>query len=346
VITLDAADLVLIAGQVLGIGTDPALRQLDVAAAQAALAEARIAGSAIVDQDTAAAAAIGLMHALLRHRPYARHGERIAVAAGLQLLSLNRWRADLEPTAAAVVVVEALACGQVSPADAAAWLSPRLAASAGRTAGTPAGRSRSPQPASLARPASPASILHRRPVMRGTSQSPGKPVHPAARRQPKPPSVRYPQVLLFVQAGFWALAAAIALSAYAAALVDNETWPVAAVPFAWPALAGGLATAKIMLGLRLDRSPSKRTRRAVIGTELAMTVFGVLWLAVPAYGYIILGFFGACLSLAAVVCMTRPRARHYFAAPGAVPGTPDPAAPSRPAGFWALALASPQAAIS
>jgi hypothetical protein len=109
VITLDAADLVLIAGQILGIGTDDALSQLDVAAAQAALAEARIAGSAIVDQDTAAAAAIGLIHALLRHRPYALHGERIAVAAGLQLLSLNRWRADLEPPAAAVVVVEALA---------------------------------------------------------------------------------------------------------------------------------------------------------------------------------------------------------------------------------------------
>jgi hypothetical protein len=199
VITLDAADLVLIAGQILGIGTDDALSQLDVAAAQAALAEARIAGSTIVDQDTAAAAAIGLMHALLRHRPYALHGERIAVAAGLQFLSLNRWRADLEPPAAAAVVVEALACGQLSPAGAAAWLSPRLAASAGRIAGTPAGRFRSPRPVSLARPASPASILHRRAVMRGNSPSPRKPVHPAARRrQPKPPSVKYPQILLFV----------------------------------------------------------------------------------------------------------------------------------------------------
>jgi hypothetical protein len=190
VITLDAADLVLIAGQILGIGTDDALSQLDVAAAQAALAEARIAGSAIVDQDTAAAAAIELMHALLHHRPYALHGEPIAVAAGLQFLSLNRWRADLEPPAAAAVVVEALARGQLSPAGAAAWLSPRLAASAGRIAGTPAGRFRSPRPASLARPASPAPILHRRAVMRGNSPSPRKPVHPAARRrQPKPPSV-------------------------------------------------------------------------------------------------------------------------------------------------------------
>jgi hypothetical protein len=182
--------------------------------------------------------------------------------------------------------------------------------------------------------------------MRTTSPSPRKPAQPAARRrQPKPPSVRYPQVLLFVQAGFWALAAAIALSAYATALVNNETWPLAAVPFAWPALAGGLATAKIMLGLRLDRGPSKRIRRAVIATELAMTGFGVLLLAVPAYGFIMLGFFGACLSLAAVVCMTRRRARQYFAGPDAVPDTPDPDA-SGPAGFWVLALASQRQAIT
>jgi hypothetical protein len=341
VITLDTADLVLIAGQVLGVGTDGALSRLDVAAAQAALAEARIAGSATADQDTAAAAAVRLVHALLRHRPYAVDGERIAVAAGLQFLSLNRWSADLGPPAAAAVVVEALACGQLSPAGAAAWLSPRLAASAGRIAGAPSGRSRSP------RPASPATVRHGRAGVRGASPSPGKPIRPAARRrQPKPASVRYPQVLLVAQAGFWALAAAIALSAHAAALAGNQTWPAAAVPFAWPALAGGLATAKVMLGLRLARSPSKRIWRAVIGTELAMTVFGVLWLAVPAYGYIILGFFGACLSLAAVVCMTRPRARQHFAGPAAAPGTPDPGALTRPAGFWSLALAGRQLAIS
>ena len=293
-ITLDTADLVLIAGQILGIGTDDALSQLDVAAAQAALNEARIADCAIVDQDTAAAAAIGLVHALLRHRPYARHGERIAVAAGVQFLSLNRWRADLEPSAAAVVV-EALACGQLTPAAAAAWLSPRLAASTGRIAGTPS--------------------------------------HPAARRRPMPPSVVYPQVLLFVQACCWAFAAA------------PQTWTPGDVPFAWSALFGILAAAKFMLGLRLDR-PSKRVWLVVIAAELAMTGLGVLWLAVPAYGFTIFGFFGACLSLAAVVCMTRPRARQYLARPDAMPGVPGPDALSGPAGFWTLATASQQLAIT
>jgi prophage maintenance system killer protein len=122
VITLDVADLVVIAGQTLGIGTDAALGQLDVAAAQAALTEARLTGRAITDQDTAAVAGIRLMHALLRHRPFALHGERVAVAAGLQFLSLNGWRADLDPPATAAVVVEALACGQLSPVSAAAWL--------------------------------------------------------------------------------------------------------------------------------------------------------------------------------------------------------------------------------
>ncbi len=39
------------------------------------------------------------MHALLRHRPFPRHGEQVAVAAGLQFLSLNGWRADLGASA-------------------------------------------------------------------------------------------------------------------------------------------------------------------------------------------------------------------------------------------------------
>ena len=51
-IELDVAGLVVIAGQVLGIGTDAALSQVDIPAAEAALAEARLAG-----QEAASAAA-------------------------------------------------------------------------------------------------------------------------------------------------------------------------------------------------------------------------------------------------------------------------------------------------
>jgi hypothetical protein len=66
------------------------------------------------------------VRALLRHRPFPGHGQQVAVAAGLQFLSLNGWRADLNPAGAAAVVVEALASGRLSPDDAAAWLTPRL----------------------------------------------------------------------------------------------------------------------------------------------------------------------------------------------------------------------------
>jgi hypothetical protein len=341
VITLDVADLVVIAGDAIGIGTDAALGKIDIAVAQAALAEARLADRVIADQDTAAAAAIRLMHALLRHRPFALHGEQIAVAAGLQFLSLNGWRADLGPPATAAVVVEALACGQLSPVRAAAWLSPRLAAGTGRIARSPGRRARSPRPVSAARPASPASIFRRRAVMRDASPPRQEPFHPVTGRrgQRKPPSVIYPQVLLFVQAGFWALAAAGGLIAYVITLVD-EPWPLGCIPFAWAGLAGGLATAKIMLGVRLDHSPSKRTWQMVIASELAMTGFGVLWLAIPAYAFSMLGFSGACLSLAAVLCMTRPRARQYFTGPDAEPGTTDPSALPRGAGFRRIAPAS------
>lgn len=132
VTVLDTADLVVIAGRVLGIGTDAALAQMDVTAARAALAEVAEPRSGPVrpgpscDRATAAADGVRLMRALLRHRPFPGHCEQVAVAAGLQFLSLNGWRANLDPPAPAVVVVEALASGQLTADAAAAWLSPRL----------------------------------------------------------------------------------------------------------------------------------------------------------------------------------------------------------------------------
>jgi len=126
VIALDAADLVVIAGRTLGIGTDAALDQMDIAAAQDALAEARPPGLQLTGRAGAATAGVGLVRALLRHRPFPVHAQQVAVAAGLQFLSLNGWRADLNPAATTAVVVEALASGRLAPGDAAAWLSPRL----------------------------------------------------------------------------------------------------------------------------------------------------------------------------------------------------------------------------
>ena len=125
-IALDAADLVVIAGRTLGIGTDAALDQMDIAAAQDALAEARPHGMELTGRAGAATAGVGLVRALLRHRPFPVHAQQVAVAAGLQFLSLNGWRADLNPPSTAAVVVEALASGRLTPGDAAAWLAPRL----------------------------------------------------------------------------------------------------------------------------------------------------------------------------------------------------------------------------
>jgi prophage maintenance system killer protein len=153
---LDPADLVTIAGRTLGVSTGDALAEMDIAAAQAALAEAAPPGHRQVtefrDRAAAAAAAVALIRALLRRRPFPGHGQQVAVAAGLQFLSLNGWRADLNPAETTVVVVEALASGRLAPADAAAWLSPRLSP-ARRTAKAPAAlprarpRSRAPLPA-------------------------------------------------------------------------------------------------------------------------------------------------------------------------------------------------------
>ncbi len=156
---LARADLVTIAGRTLGVSTGDARGELDIAAAQAARAARAAAappghrqGTEFRDRAAAAAAAVALIRALLRRRPFPGHGQQLAVLAGLQFLAVNGWQADLDPPATTVVVVEALASGRLGPADAAAWLSPRLSP-ARRTAKAPAAlprarpRPRAPLPA-------------------------------------------------------------------------------------------------------------------------------------------------------------------------------------------------------
>jgi hypothetical protein len=98
-ITLNVADLVVIAGQVLGTGPADALEQIDLAAARAALAEAEPARAHLAQASPADAglAAAMLIRALLRRRPFPGHNQQVAVAAGLQFLALNDWQADLDP---------------------------------------------------------------------------------------------------------------------------------------------------------------------------------------------------------------------------------------------------------
>jgi prophage maintenance system killer protein len=131
VTSLDVADLVVIGGRVLGIGTGAALEQLDTQAAATALAEAPVALS-LPDSYTAAAACAHLMSGLLQHPPFPEHRERVAVAVGLQFLAVNGWRADLDPPRVAAIVVQCLASGRIEPDDMTGWLAARLSAPAAR----------------------------------------------------------------------------------------------------------------------------------------------------------------------------------------------------------------------
>lgn len=125
--SLDVADLVVIAGRVLGIKAGAALEQVDTQAAETALAEAP-APLALPDSYAAAAACARLMRGLLRHPPFPEHRERVAVAVGLQLLAVNGWQADLDPPQVAAIVVQSLASGRIEPDDMAGWLAARLSA--------------------------------------------------------------------------------------------------------------------------------------------------------------------------------------------------------------------------
>src|SRR5579859_4908473 len=133
---IDLADLVVIAGRVRGTGPGAALDQVDLAAARAALAAAMPPEAELIEADPAqlARGAVLLIRALLRHRPFPRQSERIAVAAALQFLALNGWQADLDPPEETVAVIEGLAAARLSPADAAVWLSARLSPTSASTA--------------------------------------------------------------------------------------------------------------------------------------------------------------------------------------------------------------------
>ncbi len=126
-IRLDVADLVVVAGQTLGLDIRATLSVLDIAAAEAALAEAwRAGGTSGGDGDDPAVAAAALLRALISYHPFRDGNQQVAFVAMAQFLAINGWRADLDPPEAAQAVIDGLAAGTLAATNAAAWLSPRL----------------------------------------------------------------------------------------------------------------------------------------------------------------------------------------------------------------------------
>jgi len=122
VITLDLADLVVIASRTLGLDTGQVLDLLDPAAAERALALVRPGGG---PGDPAGLAA-ALLRALVRERPLRRGNQQVALAAMLQFLGLNGWELDPDPRGPVAAVVAELAAGTLDARNVADWLAPRL----------------------------------------------------------------------------------------------------------------------------------------------------------------------------------------------------------------------------
>ncbi|MCW2907400.1 MAG: ATP-dependent Clp protease [Actinomycetia bacterium] len=121
---IDLGALVVIAARALGEDVPVVLDLLDVAAAEAALAEAGSGSAGTRPAEAEASAA--LLSALVRHRPLARGNEQAAVLTTVTFLAVNGWQVDLEPAEDTAAVLADLAAGQRSAADLAAWLSPRI----------------------------------------------------------------------------------------------------------------------------------------------------------------------------------------------------------------------------
>jgi prophage maintenance system killer protein len=122
VIAFEISDLVVAASQTLGLGTDATLDLLDLAAADAALAETR----ALAAGDDPAAAAAGLLHVLVLRRPFRRGNDRVALVAALQLLAMHGWRANLDPPGATMWIIAGITAGEVDAPEIRNWLLPRL----------------------------------------------------------------------------------------------------------------------------------------------------------------------------------------------------------------------------
>lgn len=118
-ITLEVADLVVIAGRVLRLDTARVLDLLDSAAAESVLAQVR------PDNDLSGPAA-ALLCGLVRERPLRRGNRQVALAAVLQFLALNGAELDPDPPEAVAALVADIADGALGTADVAQWLAPRL----------------------------------------------------------------------------------------------------------------------------------------------------------------------------------------------------------------------------
>jgi prophage maintenance system killer protein len=132
-IEFGVCDLVLAASRTLGLGTDATVDLLDLAAAEAALAEAALAESQILAEtqppgarDDLAAAAAGLLYALVLSHPFRRGNDRVALVAAAQLLAMRGWRVNLDPPGATMSIITGIGAGEVGAPELWCWLLPRL----------------------------------------------------------------------------------------------------------------------------------------------------------------------------------------------------------------------------
>jgi Clp amino terminal domain, pathogenicity island component/UvrB/uvrC motif len=113
---LDLADLVVIAGRVLGSDPDEVLAVADLEAAGEVLAEAN---RCQVLQWSAAT----LLHGLATRRPFGHRSTEVALLAALQLLGLNLYQVDdLGPPRAVRTLLDRTAAGTADVDELVAWL--------------------------------------------------------------------------------------------------------------------------------------------------------------------------------------------------------------------------------
>jgi hypothetical protein len=167
-----------------------------------------------------------------------------------------------------------------------------------------------------------------------------------------PASVRYAQVVLFLQGGIWALGAIGGLIGEVGAvtgILHGKSWVLVVLAVGWSAFAASMAAVKTLLAVCLGRGRSRLARKAVIAVELAMTCFGVLWFfdgvysgsGLPADMFSLAGLAGSGLSLAAALVLMGPRARQHAATDVVDPEVTGPGPASGATSFWRTSKPAP-----
>jgi prophage maintenance system killer protein len=125
-ILLEAPDVLVVAGRVLGRSSEEVLSDIDLALVDPVLSEAEGAADDPRDDDAFGAVAATLLFGFVRHRPFGPGNDAVAMACLLQFAALNERELRMDPPDQVLGFVDRIRTGEAELADVVAWVRGRV----------------------------------------------------------------------------------------------------------------------------------------------------------------------------------------------------------------------------